>query len=156
MLTVGIDPGITGALALMDGAVVLSVVDMPTVASSKGKNQVNAAELANILTGWWSKYGGFETCLELVHTMPGQGVSSSGNFMMGFGIIQGVVAALRISVIMVTPNSWKKRAGLIGKDKDFARTFAQRLYPSVELGRKKDIGRADAILIALYGKGNRP
>ena len=83
--------------------------------------------------------------------MPGQGVASMFNFGMGYGIIQGVVSALGIPYELVTPQSWKKRAGLIGKDKDNARTMAQQLYPDAPLGRKKDIGRADALLIARFG-----
>src|SRR5690606_2041087 len=89
--------------------------------------------------------------VEKVGAMPGQGVSSMFNFGMGVGVLQGVLAACGIPYFLVTPQSWKKRASLSGKDKDMARTMAQQLYPSASLGRKKDIGRADAMLIARYG-----
>ena len=83
--------------------------------------------------------------------MPGQGVSSMFNFGMGYGAIQGVLAGLCVPLHLVTPQKWKKHQGLIGKDKDCARTLAQQLYPEASLARKKDIGRADAILIGDYG-----
>jgi len=70
---------------------------------------------------------------------------------MGYGAIQGVVQTLGNPLHFVTPQKWKKAAGLIGADKDYARTKALQLYPDADLARKKDIGRADAILIARYG-----
>lgn len=155
-MIIGIDPGNTGAIAVLaEGGRLIAIHDMPLMANGK-KQQVNPSELTNILreylTGRYELAVGPTVHLERVSAMPGQGVSSMFNFGMGFGVIQGVVAALGIPVKLVTPQSWKKRAGLIGKDKDNARTLAQQLYPSAPLGRKKDIGRADAILIAKFGQ----
>ena len=145
----GIDPGLSGAIALLrDDLSLVAVFDMPVMTLRKGKNQVNAAALANII-----KRPGYTMTayLEAVSAMPGQGVSSMFSFGTSYGIVQGVLAALGIPVVLVTPQSWKKWAGLVGKEKDYARTLAQRLYPAAELSRKKDIGRADAILIGRYG-----
>ncbi len=155
-LKIGIDPGIGGAIAfLWDDGNISTVIDMPIMSIRKGKNQVNAAELAKQLEGHFFMDGGIESkkiaYLEDAHAMPGQGVSGVFSFGQSFGIIQGVLGALQIPVVLVTPQSWKKRAGLIGKDKDMARTIAQRLYPEADLARKKDCGRADAILIARFG-----
>lgn len=152
MLTIGIDPGNTGAVALVLGDGTLAELrDMPLMANGK-KQQVNAAELSRIICGIRDNFSGVVVCrLEKVGAMPGQGVSSMFNFGMGFGVIQGVLAGAGIPYTLVTPQSWKKRAGLLGKDKDMARTVAQQLYPDAPLGRKKDIGRADAILIARFG-----
>jgi len=143
----GIDPGISGAIAkLNDNGSFISVTDMPVMAGTGKRRQVNAAELARIL-----KLDGGTAYLERASAMPKQGVSSMFSFGTSYGIIIGVLAALGIPVILVTPQSWKKRAGLTGKEKDCARTLAQQLYPTAELGRKKDIGRADALLIARFG-----
>jgi hypothetical protein len=79
------------------------------------------------------------------------GAQSSFNFGRGVGVIDGICGALQLRVTYPTPQKWKKRAGLIGKDKDQARTRALELYPHLDLHRKKDVGRADAILIAHYG-----
>ena len=156
MTILGIDPGITGAIYFntVEGKI---VVDMPIMAKTSGKgNQINPYELTSLLiqppidrlTGIKAAY------LESVHAMPGQGVSSVFSFGKSVGTIEGVLAALNIPLVMVTPQRWKKNAKLIGKDKDAARTLAIQLYPELSdrLSRKKDIGRADAILIAEFGK----
>jgi len=155
-MIIGIDPGITGAIYFntVEGKI---VVDMPIMAKTSGKgNQINPYELTSLLmqppidrlTGIKAAY------LESVHAMPGQGVSSVFSFGKSVGTIEGVLAALNIPLVMVTPQRWKKNAKLIGKDKDAARTLAIQLYPELSdrLSRKKDIGRADAILIAEFGK----
>lgn len=162
-MRIGIDPGISGALALMNtDGYCLKVVDMPIMLMGTNKHQVNAPALAEILTSFkgmgdhylsGSLYDPHITVyLERVQAMPGQGVSSMFNFGTSYGVVQGVVGALRFPMVLVSPASWKKRAGLLGKDKEAARTLAQQLYPDVDLSHKKDIGRADAILIAMYGE----
>ena len=148
-MIIGIDPGNTGAIAfLTDDFAFIGVHDMPLMANGK-KQQVNAVELSKVIA---MPLEDTHIIIEKVGAMPGQGVSSMFNFGMGYGVIQGVAAAMRIPYTLCTPQQWKKAAGLIGKDKDNARTLAQQLYPEASLARKKDIGRADAILIARYGK----
>lgn len=149
-MKIGIDPGLTGAIAILsDTDEFIAVHDMPVMLLSNKKNQVNSAELAKIISNYSSNK--CSVILEKVSAMPGQGVSSMFSFGQSFGIILGIAGALGIPVNLVTPASWKKRAGLIGKEKDYARTLAQQLYPSASLSRKGDIGRADAILIARFG-----
>jgi crossover junction endodeoxyribonuclease RuvC len=148
-MKIGIDPGLSGAIAFLDDNLeLIKVVDMPIMMIRKGKNQVNAAALAGLLKGLPVSAVAY---LEQVSAMPGQGVSGMFSFGTSYGIVQGVLAALGIPVVLVRPQAWKARAGLKGSEKDMARTLAIRLYPAAELSRKKDIGRADAILIARYG-----
>lgn len=143
----GIDPGISGAIAkLNDDGSFISVSDMPVMAGTGKRQQVNAAELAKLL-----RHCGGMAYLERASAMPKQGVSSMFSFGTSYGIVIGVLATLEIPIIIVSPQSWKKRAGLTGKEKDYARTLAQQLYPTAELGLKKHIGRADSILIARFG-----
>ena len=149
-MRIGIDPGNTGAIALLSGSKLVSLSDMPLMANGK-KQQINAAELASIVEDMKLIGGEVTAVVERVGAMPGQGVSSMFNFGMGYGVIQGVLAATGTPYILVTPQAWKKEAGLISKDKDMARTLAQQLFPDAPLARKKDIGRADAILIAHFG-----
>jgi crossover junction endodeoxyribonuclease RuvC len=99
---------------------------------------------------------GGEQCavrLEQVAAMPGQGVTSMFHFGESVGIIIGVLETLQIRYTMPRPQQWKKAVGIIGKDKDAARTMALQLFPEVgdRLTRKKDVGRADALLIAKFG-----
>lgn len=147
-MIIGIDPGNTGAIAFLYDRQDLLVYDMPLMVNGK-KQQVDPYKLKEIFTH--NIKAGQVAILEKVHAMPGQGVTSMFNFGMGYGVIQGVLAACDIPFILSAPQQWKKAAGLIGKGKDEARVLAQRLYPDAPLGRKKDIGRADAILIARFG-----
>jgi len=147
-MRIGIDPGVGGAIAFLTDALEFIVVhEMPTMAHTGKRRQVNPAELANLL----SRTPIQMAYVERVGSMPHQGVASSFNFGMSYGVIQGVLAALGIPMVLITPVTWKKKAGLIGKEKDAARTLAQQLYPQAPLGKKKDIGKADALLIARYG-----
>ena len=162
-MRIGIDPGVSGALAILYGENQVEIADMPVMLSSKNRSQVNAAELAKILHRWEYRSSPASppalpmserlvAYVERVGAMPHQGVVSMFGFGVSFGIVLGVLGALQIPVVLVTPAKWKRRAGLIGKPKDYARTLAQQLYPGIELGRKKDIGRADALLIARFGE----
>jgi len=148
-IRIGIDCGLTGAYAVVDEEEVLQLVDMPVMSLGKSRNQINAAELGKMLGFWQDRDA--TIYLEQVSAMPGQGVSSMFSFGCSYGMIQGVIGTLEIPMFLVRPAIWKKRAGLLGKPKDAARTLAQQLYPGQSLARKKDIGRADALLIARFG-----
>jgi len=154
-MIIGIDPGADGAIAFLGPKnEFLHVIDMPTMALTGKRRQVNPAELAKALR-YWEKYFNqdiIRAYVEQVNAMPKQGVSSSFTFGMSYGSVLGVLAALQIPLVLVTPHKWKKTAKLIGRDKDAARTLAQQLYPRAPLGLKKNVDRADAILIARSGQ----
>lgn len=165
MAVIAIDPGLTGALALFEvdnerpfGTydLKIEVADMPvSVGSSKGtvKNEVDAAGLTNLLKRWLSTAGHVSAVVvERVAAMPGQGVASMLSLGDSRGVVRGVVQALGLRMVDVTPQKWKKGMGLIGKDKDASRTLALRLYPRLadKLARKKDHGRADATMLGQY------
>ena len=150
MTTIGIDPGISGAIAWIRYGKVLKVEDMPTIPKSTGKGlQVDAHGLSKLLAG----NGSCQVIVEAVAAMPGQGVTSMFSFGKSAGIIEGILAAYEIPYSFVRPQQWKKKFGLSGKDKDASRGLCLREHPEVadRLTRKKDHGRADAILIAKYG-----
>lgn len=159
-MRIGIDPGVTGAIAVLDDELnLLAVFDMPVMLSGKTQ-QVNAAALAKNLVSYQSyqvitelkNHAPIRIFLEQVNAMPGQGVTSMFNFGTSYGIIIGVCSALAYPLFLVRPNLWKKRAGLLNKPKDAARGLAQQVYPETDLSLKKHIGRADAILIARFGE----
>lgn len=155
MIYIGIDPGVDGGIAFLDhDGWLIEVLDMPTMkrGSTGNKRQVNQYALADMLRTYRDQEDGkIVATLELVGSMPGQGVTSMFNFGDGFGVIKGVLAGLDISVTFVPPQKWKKYFFLTGKDKDCARTLAQERYPAAPLKLKKHIGRADALLIGAYG-----
>lgn len=149
----GIDPGLSGALVLLDQeGSPLSAIEMPTQPRSKGGNQIDAHTLNNWLISAHCN-GEVTAFVEKVHAMPGQGVSSMFTFGEGCGVIRACLACRGIPTVYVTPQAWKKAFGLIGKEKDYARTVAAQMMPEIASGvaRKKDIGKADAALIAYYG-----
>lgn len=149
MMYLGIDPGLSGAIAaiLPDG---LEFYDMPTF-QIKGKTHLDYAGLAYILR----RYAIQSDCMvaiELVGAMPGQGVSSMFKFGQCYGAALATLATLKIPYQTVTPPVWKRTFRLIGEDKDASRARALELFPSAaeHLKRKKDHGRADALLLAEY------
>jgi crossover junction endodeoxyribonuclease RuvC len=157
MLHIGIDPGLSGAIAAIDNATVIAIWDMPVTAKLHGSgNMVDARRLFGMLLAGMNGIScDFATWhIEAVSAMPKQGVTSVFGFGHTAGVIEGVVAALGGPRHYWRPQQWKKPAGISGKDKDAARTLASRLYPNAAdaLARKKDDGRAEAILIAHYGQ----
>ena len=94
--------------------------------------------------------------LEQVHAMPKQGVSSTFNFGMNFGFIQGVLKAYAIPYELVTPQKWKKEFSCTS-DKNTSIEVCKRLFPNVNLKatdrcKKDHDGIAEALLIAEYGR----
>jgi len=149
---IGIDPGISGAISVFDWYIksLLEVYDMPTLEVDSGKTKkrhISAVTLRDIL----EIYPDSHVVVEKVGAMPGQGVSSMFNFGRSAGIIEGVVAALRMSSTYVTPATWTKAVGRAA-GKDASRMRAMELFPTrAELfKRAKDDGRADAALIAYW------
>lgn len=144
-LTIGVDPGVTGAIALVaeDGQLV-DAFDMPTVA-----NQVSAQLLATIECWGTDQFG--TVVIEDVHSMPKQGVTSSFNFGRSKGVVEGVFAGAGRPLEYVSPARWKKALGLT-KDKGASRRRAIELWPNHadKFARVKDDGRAEAALIALW------
>jgi hypothetical protein len=86
--------------------------------------------------------------VENVHAMPKQGISSTFRFGMGCGIIHGIAGALQLPLTLVAPTQWKAYHHL-NADKEKARALAIQRWPehSHRLERKKDVNRAEAMLI---------
>jgi crossover junction endodeoxyribonuclease RuvC len=152
MIKIGIDPGLSGAIIVLKNDVPMFQYRMPTMKIGSA-NRVNASALAAMLKPYLYFDEPLHAYVELVSSMPGQGVASMFSFGHAAGVIQGVLGALEISVTMVTPQAWKKRAGLMGKDKDASRTLAIQMWPSWRELDQKGAGQAyaDAAFIALYG-----
>jgi len=148
---IGIDPGASGAIALLVSGVLISVHDMPTVTVERNKSQKRQVCPAG-LSLLMQQLSPHKAIVEKVSAMPGQGVSSMFSFGRSVGIIEGVLAAKQIPVTFVTPQSWQKQSGA-AKGKDGSRQRVMELFPSQAhlFARVKDDGRADAVLIALAG-----
>ena len=153
MIIIGIDPGVSGAISVLENKKVVEIFDMPTmIDGKKNKKQVNGAQVTNIIKNTLNLYKEIVVVVEHVNAMPGQGVTSMFNFGQSFGVIKGVCSALNVPIYFVRPTKWKKYFNLIKTNKDASRTKVIEVYPemSSKLYRKKDSNRADAILIARY------
>ena len=153
MIVIGIDPGITGAISILENSKVIEVHETPTmIDGKKNKRQVNGAQITNIIKKWLNKDKEVIVVVEHVNAMPGQGVTSMFNFGQSFGVIKGICSALSLPIYFVRPTKWKKHFNLIKTNKDASRTKVIEVFPEIsgQLSRKKDSNKADAILIALY------
>lgn len=164
MIITGIDPGLSGAACIFDAdsLKVLNLIDMPTLPWGTKRH----IDVARLMRWVWSQKA--QTCaLERVQAMPsapdasgkrrGMGSASSFRFGMCFGEVRGAMIAAGLNVVDIPPQQWKELFELNKRDKDEARLLAIKLHPEVagELQRKKDQGRAEAILIARWAALNR-
>ena len=155
MIIFGIDPGVSGAISILENKNVIEVFDMPTmIDGKKNKKQVNGSQVTNIIKERLNSDSDKEivVVVEHVNAMPGQGVTSMFNFGQSFGVIKGICSALSLPIYFVRPTKWKKHFNLINANKDASRTKVIQVYPEIsnKLSRKKDSNKADAILIARY------
>ncbi len=153
MRIIGIDPGLSGGIAILDDSKIFDIFDMPVMSEGKkNKNQLNSAQLVNIIKKHILTNDETFVIVEQVGAMPGQGVTSMFNFGQTFGSIKGICAALGLPIFYVRPAKWKKHFELINSSKDASRTKVIEMYPSISgrLTKKKDVNKADAILIARY------
>ena len=152
MYTIGIDPGLTGGVAVLDADRILQgLADTPTltVKVQRGTRQVyDAPGLVELLR----PYAGLHShvTIEEAQPMPGQGTWSTFITGYGMGIWVGILATLELPYTCVRPSVWKRSLAL-GKDKEASRLRAMQLFPDADLRRKKDHGRAEALLLAYYG-----
>ena len=155
MFIIGIDPGISGAICFFKNGKVLEVIDMPNMAEGKkNKKQVNGSQIFNEINDRILNIPNNEIAVvrEHVSAMPGQGVTSMFNFGQSFGVIKGICAAMRLPLHFVRPVKWKKYFNLLNSEKQASRTRVIELFPEIsnKLSKKKDINKADAVLIASY------
>lgn len=146
MIYIGIDPGKNGGIAC--------VSDKNDGDTYPYSDDVLINNLEFIYTQGWKD--DVICYLEHVHAMPKQGVSSTFNFGMNFGFIQGVLKAYGIPYELVTPQKWKKEFSCTS-DKNTSIEVCKRLFPGVNLKatercKKDHDGMAEALLIAEYGR----
>lgn len=165
-LVLGIDPGQSGAIAALADGAFDEFIDMPIVPRLSGGMQIDGGALAARVRETMGRHpGAYVVAIkEQVNGMPSipgkdgkrrqMGASSAFNFGQSDGKIQCVFEVLQIPMVVVAPATWKKRLGLTGKPKDCARTLSMQLFPksATQLQRKKDVGRADALLVAHWAE----
>ena len=153
MIVLGVDIGVSGAIAVLSGGVLIEVHDMPVLRDGPNRRAtINAPLLAEIL----AKSHAELAYVEWVGPRPQEGPVGAFAFGRARGVVEGVCAALNIPVELITSPAWKRLVGVPpGKDgaKDLARSKAIARWPDKAglFARAKDDGRAEAGLIAVAG-----
>ena len=141
---IGIDPGKSGAMAIIHALGNVEVIPFDAVNYSLA--------LARVRSGAYP----VTCCVEKVSAMPGQGVVSMFNFGHNLGVIEGLLRGYGIPYQLVPPQTWKKEFSL-SSDKNKSIEVCQKLFPKVSLlaterSRKPSDGIAEAVLIAEYAR----
>lgn len=169
MISIGIDPGLHGAIVAIDDSYrLLFYSDCPVIVNTKTKEGKKSTTyefapptMADVLR---TTTEGYPTCrikawLERAGAMPKQGLSSTFKTGRGFGLWEGMLVGIGIIYDIVGPRTWSKvmfKGTPLGDPKQRSLTKCQRLYPDLPLtlprGRVLSLdGRSDAALIATYG-----
>ena len=150
----GIDPGLSGAIAVISGNH-SGVVDIPTIEVKSGK------KIRRVLDEWAMRKILHELTLvdsfviiESVNAMPGQGVTSMFRFGEVYGQLRGMMVGLGIRYETVHPLKWKRHYFKPGAGKDESLELARKKFPGLSdrLSRKKDHNRGEALLLAEWGQ----
>lgn len=153
MISVGIDPGLTGAIAGVGQDGSAWVVDMPLLELSATGYVRRAIAPGALATALRPLRGKARVWLEMVNAFPGQGVASMFSLGASFWGAYCVAVACDLDTHLVRPQVWKAQLGLTS-DKGESLEMARKLFPAIaaeRLARKKDHGRAEALLLAHYG-----
>lgn len=150
---IGIDPGSSSGAwaAISENGLYIDCGDIQSI-----DGRVDVFYLFDKLSEIGKAHSGLRIAVESVGVRPGQGIASSGKFMRAAGSIEAVGALAGDSLTLVRPQVWKKHHGLIGTDKKASLELARRVWPDAQLRLAKHHGRADALLIALWLKYNKP
>lgn len=164
MIVLGIDPGLSGGLAIVAGAPgrlrLIEVIDIPTHGEG-AKRRVHVAAALDFI----QRHNPDRAFIERAQAMPDQGSSSGFIYGRAVGALEACAEGLGIRLDVIESSAWKKAHGLFGRDahgekltttqvKENSRQRAIQIFPSARgLDRKKDHNRGEAALIAAYGAG---
>lgn len=154
MLVLGLDPGVQGAFALLGDDGVILPDDLPVHLAQHGQRAIKRHELdLHSLRLVLQQHVITHAYVERVTARPGQGVTGVFRFGEAFGLLTGLLVGLSVPLTFIAPKIWQRAHG-VGPSPDAARQRAVQLYPQValQLARKRDCNRADALLIADYSR----
>lgn len=153
MIVLGVDPGLSGGLALVEGGgggtpVLLDCIDVPTFGLD-AKRRVNVILVMEFIR----RHPPHFALIERGQAMPDQGASSGFIYGRAIGALEACMTGLLIPNDICEPRAWKKAHGLKGSNKELSRQRAIRIFPDSQhfFARKKDHNRAESALIAWYG-----
>lgn len=136
----GIDPGVSGGVAIIKGSSTRKCYKCPKTTQ----------EMANLIIKITNKKT--IAIIEKVHSFPGQGVASTFTFGNNYGQWQGILSALGIEYELVSPRMWQKKYQPLSKVKKDRKNELKSLAKSCFPKENVTLYTADAILLALYLK----
>jgi crossover junction endodeoxyribonuclease RuvC len=157
VIVVAVDIGVTGAVAAIRPGGHAEVYDLPTVSVAGKrlvKRRISPSGLAEILGRLVPPGDVALAVIEDIHMRPGNGGAATASLSHSRGVVEAVLELRRIGVSVVSPVVWKRYMGLIGEGKASSLDLARGLYPDAahHLQRAKDHNRAEALLLAHYGR----
>lgn len=157
MRILGIDPGLSGALVVLDTSVIVAVIDAPTLTMVKAhrtRRELHADAMVQAV-GAWATDARF-AIIEQAETRPHQSITSALTTGLGIGLWEGILAAHRLPRERVRARVWKAAMGIPGgpEGKNQARKRASELFPAVadKFSRVQDHGRAEAALLCEWAR----
>lgn len=159
MIYLGIDPGLTGAMAAVcTRRGFLGVYDIPVCENGQAGGSMRRWVDVTALGEWFRDWrhwigaaddGGLVACMERPIAMPSLPAQTIASQFDTLGALRGFLGARGVEVVMVDPTRWKRAYGL-GRNKFASRETAARLYPAAgkHLARARDHNRAEALLLA--------
>lgn len=157
MIYIGIDPGLSGGIALIGSTGQLLLESTPVIA---GKDYDIQAMKKILMSKEWMNDQRFVT-IENQISMPGQGLTSTLTTGKGFGIWLGLLAGLEVPFQVISAKQWQNKlfTGTSPKLDTKARSeiIAKRLFPTADFrksdrAKKAHDGLTDAACIAEYGR----
>lgn len=166
-ICVGVDPGANGAIAFIDidSGELLMVEDMPVDKTQTGKHVRSRVARGRLLEIMYRAKGAtvfterpegrpMKSTNKKTGQIETRQPGAAGMLSLGenYGNILMSCTAAEMAVTEIRPGQWKSKLS-VSASKDDAIRRASELFPSHThlLARKKDDGRAEAILLAYYG-----
>lgn len=159
-ISIGIDPGKSGGLSVVDGSKVLAYKEMPLL-----EGELDTSSIICLLIKWVDDYSVENVYIEVQQAMGGQGVTSTFTTGYNYGILIGILCSIGLPIIKVRPKVWQevfKYTSILPEleelkmkeTKKKSLSACYKLFPLIPLmtprGRWMD-GISDSILIGFYG-----
>jgi Holliday junction resolvasome RuvABC endonuclease subunit len=157
-IIMGIDPGLEGAIGFIKGndAEVHSMPNYHIVKqakTAKGNNKKETALDIDGIIALIKSYPVSEAYIEKQNPQPKNGVASCFRSGKMYGTLITILHMLNIRFTEIAPVTWKKAIMKdMGKEKDASIIRCKQLFPEVPLPHKGDHHKAEALLIAEYGR----
>jgi crossover junction endodeoxyribonuclease RuvC len=151
MIVLGIDPGVSGGIAVLHDLDFVEGLNIPS-----GDGTISVPDLIDWLVDIPAPDA---VVIERVASMPKQGVSTTFTFGRAYGTLEGVVQALGWPLAHIPPSTWKKHLGFAGLDKDAPRLWCRQRWPQAQefalKGKGQAIADATCLAVAWQQRGQR-